>query len=293
MVLNNSPHDEKPSALPGPPGVVVRETFCKTLLTVSRLGDYSMNCYVGCQHACAYCYARFMQRFKPHPEPWGMFVDVKTNALEALERQLRKARPGTVFVSSACDGWQPIEERFLLTRECCRLLVEKGFTVHALTKSALILRDLDILARGPSRVSVTLTCLDEPLRAIWEPQAATVQRRIEVLRAAHRAGIETGVMLGPLLPFLSDSQDYVDRLLERVAEERVDVIWVDALNPRPKVWESLVAVLRRHYPELLNRYRAVLFSPPVREAYCQALHERVIRAAKRLHLEDRVSACMK
>jgi hypothetical protein len=81
--------------------------------------------------------------------------------------------------------------------------------------------------------------------------------------------------------------------LERVAEEDVDVIWVDALNPRPKVWESLVAVLRRHYPQLLSRYRAVLFSPLVREAYCQALHERVTRAAKRLGIADRVVACMK
>jgi len=292
-VLNDNPHIEKPPLPSMPAGVVVRETICKTLLTVSRLGDYSMNCYVGCQHACAYCYARFIQRFKPHEEPWGTFVDVKINAVEALERQLRRAKPGAVFVSSACDGWQPLEERFCLTRECCRLLIEKGFTVHALTKGALILRDLDVLARGPSRVAVTLTCLDESLRKIWEPQATPIQQRIEVLRAARLAGIETGVMLGPLLPFLTDSQDYVDRLLERVAEEDVDVIWVDALNPRPKVWESLVVVLRRHYPELLSRYRAVLFSPLVREAYCQALHERVKRAAERLGIADRVVACMK
>ncbi|MHC4789390.1 MAG: radical SAM protein, partial [Planctomycetota bacterium] len=96
--------------------LVVREVECKTLLNRSKLGDYSMNCYTGCRHGCVYCYARFMQRFHPHPEPWGEFVDVKTNAPDALEKQLRRARPGEVFVSSACDAWQPLERRWELTR---------------------------------------------------------------------------------------------------------------------------------------------------------------------------------
>src|SRR5208283_4452770 len=89
--------------------VIVRETSCKSILNRSALGGYSLNCYTGCEHACVYCYARFMQRFHPHAEPWGSFVDVKVNAVETLRRQLRRARPGGVFMSSACDGWQPIE----------------------------------------------------------------------------------------------------------------------------------------------------------------------------------------
>jgi len=69
--------------------VVIRETTCKTILNRSSISDYSLNCYTGCTHGCVYCYARFMQRFHPHPEPWGEFVDVKVNAVEVLERQLR------------------------------------------------------------------------------------------------------------------------------------------------------------------------------------------------------------
>ena len=76
---------------------IVRETVCKTILNRSGLGDYSLNCYTGCTHACVYCYARFMQRFHPHDEPWGAFVDVKVNAVEVLKRQLRRATPGSVF----------------------------------------------------------------------------------------------------------------------------------------------------------------------------------------------------
>ena len=153
---------------------VVRETPCKTILNKSGISDYSLNCYGGCVHACAYCYARFMQRFHAHPEPWGGFVDVKVNAVEALERQLRRARPGEVFVSSACDGWQPLEETLRLTRECCRLLMEHGFQVNVLTKSALVLRDFDIFQGRTARIGVTVTTLNQRLKALWEPGASDV-----------------------------------------------------------------------------------------------------------------------
>jgi DNA repair photolyase len=103
-------------------GVVVREVRCRSLLNRCSIDDYSFNCYVGCAHGCRYCYARYMQRFHPHAEAWGQFVDAKLNAPEVLARQLRRLPPGEVFTCSACDGWQPVEQHYRLTRECCRLL---------------------------------------------------------------------------------------------------------------------------------------------------------------------------
>jgi len=283
--------DEGPDPLVGPDGVVVRETPCKTILNTSSLGDYSLNCYTGCAHACAYCYARFMQRFHPHPEAWGRFVDVKTNALEVLERQLRRARPGEVFVSSACDGWQPLEAENELTRGCCRLLLQRGFTVSALTKSALILRDLDVLAGGDARVGVTLTTLDEELRELWEPGAGTVRERLRVLADAHEAGLSTRVMCGPLLPFLSDGRQAIEAMFAELGDRGVDRIWVDALNPRPRVWEAVSDLLRRRFPDLLPRYRSLLFDSAVRRTYVAGLHDRVRAAAERLALTDRLAGC--
>jgi DNA repair photolyase len=276
----------RPVSLP-----VVREVTCKSVLNRCAISDYSLNCYTGCAHGCVYCYARYMQRFHPHDEPWGGFVDVKVNAVEALERQLRRAEPGEVFMSSACDGWQPVEAERGLTRECCRLLLEHGFQVNALTKSALILRDLDIFAMGESRVGVTLTSLDEELREVWEPGASTVAERVQVLQQARTADLKTSVMFGPLLPFVSDDEAAVTRLLELAADLKVDVIWVDALNPRPKVWESVKALLQAQDPELVERYRRVLFSRPVRTAYVRGIRERVGRVASRLRLSDRVGGC--
>ena len=122
----------------GSNGVVVREVTCKSLLNRSGIGDYSFNCYTGCANGCVYCYARFMQRFHPHDEPWGAFVDVKVNCVEVLARQLRRLAPGSVFTCSACDGWQEIEREYGLTRECCRMLIEAGFHLNVLTKSELV-----------------------------------------------------------------------------------------------------------------------------------------------------------
>jgi DNA repair photolyase len=243
--------------------VVVREVTAKTILNRTAISDYSLNCYTGCEHACVYCYARFMQRFHPHPEPWGEFVDVKVNAVEVLRRQLRRAPAGEVFVSSACDGWQPVEARYELTRRCCELLLERGFQVNVLTKSALVLRDLALLtqsstprvgpAGGRARVGVTVTTLKEGLRKLWEPRTSTVEERFEVLAHAHAAGLKTAVMFGPLLPFLSDGEKDIDGLFARAADLKVDVIWVDALNPRPRVWPSVAALLRRD-PRGLSAY---------------------------------------
>lgn len=271
---------------------VIRETPCKTVLGRSGIGDYSLNCYGGCAHACAYCYARFMQRFHPHEEVWGGYVDVKGNAVEALERQLCRARPGDVFVSSACDNWQPLERERRLTRECCRLLVQHGFQVNALTKSALILRDLDVFEGSSARVGVTITTLDPRLVALWEPHASSVEARLRVLREAHAAGLKTSVMFGPLLPFLSDDYESIHALLEQATTLRVDTIWVDAFNPRPMVWEAVSVLLDAEFPDLKERYRRVLFSETVRRAYLDGLRRRVARAAGALHLEGRISTCI-
>lgn len=203
---------------------VVRETRCKTILNQTTISDYSLNCYTGCAHGCVYCYARFMQRFHPHPEPWGEFVDVKVNAFEVLARQLRRAKPGEVFVSSACDGWQPIEAERGLSRRCCELLLQHGFQLNVLTKSALVLRDLDLFAGHSARIGVTVTTLDERLRTLWEPRASGVEERFRVIEEAHRTGLSTAIMFGPLLPFLSDSQASIDGLFQRAADLKIDVI---------------------------------------------------------------------
>jgi DNA repair photolyase len=269
-------------------GVSVREVRCRTLLNRCQIDDYSFNCYVGCAHGCRYCYARFMQRFHPHAEPWGRFVDVKVNAPEILTVQLRRLPPGDVFTCSACDGWQPVEDKYQLTRACCRLLLDAGFRLSILTKNRLVLRDLDIFAGGDVRLAVTVTTADEEQARIWEPCASSVADRVAVLREAKSRGLETAIMFGPLLPGISDTDEALRKLFALAAEARVDQVWTDTLNPRPRVWPSVQDVLRRHSPNLLDLYRRVLFDRDRRAAYERELDERIHLAASAAGVLDRL-----
>ncbi|MGA2798900.1 MAG: radical SAM protein [Thermoguttaceae bacterium] len=273
------------------PQITVRETVCKTILNKSSISDYSLNCYTGCTHGCVYCYARFMQRFHPHNEPWGKFVDVKINAVEVLKRQLRRAKPGDVFISSACDGWQQIEKERRLTRRCCELLLEFGFKVNLLTKSALVTRDLDIFSGHDVNIGVSIATLDERLRKLWEPQAASVKERLQVIEAARKAGLKTTIMFAPLLPFLSDGRSSLKAMFQQAADLKVDSILVDALNARPRVWPSVAGLLRDHFPELRERYSKIMFDHKMRAEYLSHFRSEVAIAAERLSLTDRVTEC--
>ena len=270
-------------------GVVVREVQCKSLLNRGGLDNYSFNCYTGCQNGCVYCYARFMQRFHPHDEPWGRFVDVKVNAPEVLARQLRRLAPGSVFTCSACDGWQPVERHYRLTRRCCQMLLEAGFRLNILTKSELVLQDLDVFAGGKVCLGVTITTPDETQAKAWEPGASSVTARAKVLETAKSADLETTVMFGPLLPGISDTPDTLDELFGLAARVQVDRIWTDALNLRPRVWPSIQAFLRSRRPELLPLYGRVLFDQAHRARYVAELHARIQRAAAKAAVSDRLA----
>jgi len=232
-----------------------------------------------------------MQRFHPHDEPWGAFVDVKVNAAEVLKRQLRRATPGNVFMSSACDGWQPVEAQYRLTRRCCELLLERGFSIHALTKSGLIVRDFDLLAGHDVSVGVTITTPDERLARLWEPGCTGNAQRWRVIDEANRRGLATSVMFGPLLPLLSDGPEDIRTLLQAAADHGVTTIWVDALNPRPRVWPAVAELLRKHFPELRPQYQKILFDRSARATYLEGLQRRVDRVAAELAMSDRVRAC--
>ncbi len=273
--------------------VVVRETLCRSILNQSSISDYSLNCYTGCTNGCVYCYARFMQRFHPHAEAWGQFVDVKVNAVETLRRQLRRARPGGVFMSSACDGWQPIEAERRLTRGCCELLLDGGFSVNLLTKSEMVMRDFDLFTarKAQSHVGITLTTLDDRLSRLWEPGASSIAARCRVIAEARRVGLETGIMFAPLLPFLSDTPQSLEAMFERAADLGADDLSVDAFNPRPKVWSSVSDLLRREFPDLHEPCRRILFNEAAREVYLAEVRNRVTDAAARFKLQDRLTIC--
>ena len=152
----------------------VREIEVKSILTKSRIPTvpYAVNPYIGCGHNCLYCYATFMKRFTGHTEAWGSFVDVKINAPEVLERQLKRAKKDTILLSSVCDPYQQIEKKYRLTRRCIEVILKHGFPLDILTKSDLVLRDLDLLKQFKEvTVGWSITTNREEIKKIFEPNS--------------------------------------------------------------------------------------------------------------------------
>ena len=205
---------------------MVREILAKSILSRSGIGgvDYCINPYVGCSHGCKYCYATFMKRFTGHREPWGSFVDVKINAPEVLRRQIRKAAKGVVMISSVTDPYQAIEGRYKLTRQCLEVLLDCQFPVHILTKSPLVLRDLDLIKRFKDiEVGLTITTDDEEIKEIFEPYAPPIEARIHALKTLFESGIRTYAFIGPLLPM--DPEELSGKI-----KPYADEILVDRMN---------------------------------------------------------------
>ena len=264
--------------------MIVTEIECKSILTKSGIEavDYAINPYVGCGHGCVYCYARFMKRFTGHKEPWGTFVDVKVNAAEVLTRQLRRAKPGSITLSTVTDPYQPLEREYGIARACLEALVSYDSSVSILTKSALVLRDLDLIKRLKNvEVAFTITTLDDEVKRHFEPCSSPIPARLEAFRALAEAGISTWAFCGPLLPFLSDGEAELDTLFGELKRVKVGYVLVDSLNLRGAVWGRIRKTLEAHYPDLVEGYRALLAD---RKPYHEALMERTRRIAARCGL---------
>jgi DNA repair photolyase len=203
--------------------MIVREVKAKTILSASKIRDYVINPYIGCQHGCSYCYARFMKRFTGHLEPWGEFVDVKINAAELLQKEILKKKRGEVWVSGVCDPYQPLEAKYLLTRKCLELLAHYHWPAIIQTRSPMVLRDIDIIKAAPEfSVGFSITTADDNIRRLFELNAPPIKARINALAVLHQAGIKTYAMIAPVLPG-------AETIVELI-EGKVDYLLIDRMN---------------------------------------------------------------
>ena len=227
----------------------------KTLLT--RWG--SMNIYRGCAHGCVYCDSRstcyqFTHRFED--------IEVKQNAPELLERILRsKKKRSMISTGSMSDPYQPCEEELLLTRRCLEVIERYGFGASVITKSDRVLRDIDLFdaihRRAKSVLQMTLTIADDSLSRILEPNVCPTSRRYEVLEAFQSRGIPAVVWMTPLLPFLTDTAENFDRLMEYCLDAGVKgiICYNIGMTLRDGDREYYYRALDRHFPGLSDRYR--------------------------------------
>jgi DNA repair photolyase len=182
--------------------------------------DRSINPYRGCEHGCIYCYARPTHAYlglSPGLD-FETKLTAKVNAAEVLERELANPRyvPKVIALGAVTDPYQPIEREHRISRAVLEVLDAASHPVGIVTKSALVVRDVDILARMASRglvkVAMSVTTLDRTVARKMEPRAATPQRRLDAIRALSEAGVPVGVMTAPIVPAINDSE--IERILE-------------------------------------------------------------------------------
>jgi radical SAM mobile pair protein B len=231
--------------------MIIKEIETKTVLTKSDLpvGDYSVNPYVGCTHACKYCYASFMKRFTNHPEPWGEFLDVK---LWPEIKEPKKYAGKELFFGSVTDPYNPQEETYQRTRTLLEQLQGSGVKLSIQTKSDLVLRDIDLIKSFPNaRVGFSINTLDEGFRNDMD-KAVSIERRLFAMKQLHDAGIRTTCFISPIFPGITDVTAIIDRV-----KDQCNLVWLENLNLRGSYKTVILDYIREKHSELLPLYEEI------------------------------------
>jgi DNA repair photolyase len=258
-----------------------RQILVKTILNKTKrrdpwfLDDYTINPYSGCTFNCLYCYIRGSK----YGEHMQEKTAVKENALPLLEKQLaaraRKGQHGFIVVSSATDPYLHFEETEQLTRQVLEMLLHYRFPVHIITKSSLVSRDFALLKkideaailpadlqgklRHGALVSFSFSCTDDATARIFEPGATPPTRRMDTLQAALQYGLHSGVSLMPLLPYITDTGENLEKMFGQFAQTGVKYIFpasVTLFGNGPADSKTLMLrAVEKHYPHLLEKYQ--------------------------------------
>jgi DNA repair photolyase len=267
--------------------------------------DQSINPYRGCEHGCIYCYAR------PNHAYVGLSPGLdfetklfaKTNAAELLEREFAKPgyRPKTIMLGGVTDIYQPIERSYRLTRALLEAMERWRHPVSLISKSQLVIRDIDVLARLAERnlvkAAISVTTLDRRIARVMEPRAAAPHRRVEAIRILASAGVPTTVMVAPVIPAINDRE--IETILEEAAKAGATAAGYVVLRLPLEIKDLFREWLNRHFPDRATRVMALVrqmrggrdYDPEWGKRqlgegpYARLIADRFARACRRLGLD--------
>jgi len=249
----------------------------------SKLTDYVINPYTGCQHGCVYCYADFIRRFQNIKEKWGEFVFAKTNCPELLEKELEKNKPGNIFMSSVCDCYMPMESKFKLTRKILEIATKPKFkdkfTIEILTKSSLVERDFDLIKHPNIELGMSVNSLNKNFSQVIEPLASSPKLRIATLRKAHKQGIRTFGFISPVSIFTD-----LEQVFKELKEAGCEYVWVEILNARPSTKNKMLPVVEKHFPEKFEGFKNMFDNY---EEFCEKIRKQARELEKKYKLKIR------
>jgi DNA repair photolyase len=291
--------------------VTIKEIEAKSILRKHKkieswfITHYGMNLYRGCTHNCVYCDGR-AEKYQVEGE-FGKEVTVKVNAIEVLRRELNPKRKRIPFKRSFMmvgggvgDSYQPVEKNYQLTRQALQLIDEHNFPVHLLTKSTLIERDLDIIKKINTKtraiVSFSFSSVDEQISALVEPGVPSPTERLHTLARFKHEGIACGMFLLPVIPFLSDTPELMDKALKKASEIGLDFVIFGGMTLKDgRQKDYFMNVLQEYYPHLTAEYHLIYPGNKWGAAtgdYYHSLNQTFSTIAKKYKIPKRIPAAL-
>ncbi len=276
--------------------VAYDEVQCKSALNpVKNMGfSWSLNPYTGCEHRCAFCYVRAfeLRADRPFDDRYGRTVRVKVNVAAVLRGELaRKSwKKEMVLIGAATDPYQPAEGQYRLTRQCLEALRDFSNPAALITRGPMIVRDIDVLSQLATRANLHITfsipTLDDDVWRKTEPGTAHPRQRLRAIEKLAGAGIDVGVGMAPILPGLSDRPEQLEQVVMAARQAGATGLWAGMLHLKDGTREHFMAVLSKHWPELVPRYeqayRDRAYLPP-------AFGEKTMHEVARLRSQHGVS----
>jgi DNA repair photolyase len=245
-------------------GVEIVEQHAKSLINAvaGMPFKWSINPYRGCYHQCRFCYARRTHTYLEEDgvRNWGSRIYVKVNAASVVRTELAKRswKHEPVAIGTVTDPYQPLEGRYRITRAILEALRDYQSPASLITRSPLVVRDIDVLqglARAASAsVSISIATLDESLAREIEPTVAPPRQRLRAVRMLADAGITVNVALAPVLPHLTDTVESVEAVIRAAREAGAAKVWHNTLYLHDITRETFFAYLREYQPQLIARY---------------------------------------
>lgn len=269
-------------------GVQAIEQPAKSVLNqVKGMGfGWSINPYRGCYHQCRFCYARKSHRYLDENgvDDWGRRIYFKINAPAVLRTELAKRswRHEYVAIGTVTDPYQPLEGKYRLTRGILEALADYQTPAGLITRSPLVVRDIDVLTRlarvAGASVSISIATLDEALAREIEPTVASPRQRLRAVRRLAEAGIKTNVALAPVLPSITDSQENVSAVVSAAREAGAAHVWHNTLYLHEVTRDAFFSYLREYRPKLVAEYTTLYRGKYVARDVARTIDERVDRA---------------
>ncbi|MDR2808800.1 MAG: radical SAM protein [Spirochaetaceae bacterium] len=229
--------------------VAINEIEVKNILTKTGVpaGDYVINPYIGCPHKCMYCYADFMKRFTTHKEKWGDFLDVK---IYNKKMKLDTLNGRKVLFSTVTDAYNNYEQKYQVTRKLLEQFINTNIKISILTKSDLVLRDIDIFKQIPGiTVGISLNTLDDTIRKKLEPRASSIEKRLNAIKTLYTEGIYTYIFLSPMFPGITDFKEIINR-----SRSYTNEFWFENLNLRGAFRFAVLEYIGKNHQELMPLY---------------------------------------